>query len=331
MQSLTRRRLVAGATALVSAAGSGAAQADDAFPERPVRFVMPAVAGTGADVMTRVLLEVMTRQTGKTFIVDNKPGAGGAIGTQHAATQPADGYTLLYGGPNITVLPAMNKVFAEQIDIRKVFEPLMIAASGPFMLVSDPRLPVRTLKELVAWVRANPTRANFGSSGPGATTHLLAELIRHRLGGFDITNVPYRGDGVAIQGVANGEVAYAVAVSASTKPFIDAGTVRALATTGATRIESMPDVPTLAEAGDLPGFEYVAWLGFFGRMGTPPARLAWLHRALANALKDPSVRPRLEALGLDPVGSEPAALRQVVERDVTMWIDFAGKVGIKPQ
>ena len=146
MQSLTRRRLVAGATALASVAGGAAAQAEDAFPERPVRFVMPAVAGTGADVMTRVLLEVMTRQTGKTFIVDNKPGAGGAIGTQHAATQPPDGYTVLYGGPNITVLPAMNKVFAEQIDIRKAFEPLMFAASGPFMLVSDPRLPVRTVK-----------------------------------------------------------------------------------------------------------------------------------------------------------------------------------------
>jgi tripartite-type tricarboxylate transporter receptor subunit TctC len=330
MTIVTRRRLLAGAAGTALAGAAGSAWADDGFPDRPVRFVMPAVAGTGADVMTRIITEIMTKQTGKVFVVDNKPGAGGAIGTQHAATQPPDGYTVLYGGPNITVLPAMNKVFAEQIDIRKVFEPLMIAASGPFVLVSDPRLPVRTVKELVAWVRANPRTANFGSSGPGATTHLLAELIRHRLGGFEITNIPYRGDGLAIQGVASGDVAYAVAVSATTKPYIDAGTVRALAVTGGTRYAGMPDVPTLAEAGDVPGFDYDAWLGFFGRAGTPPSRIAWLHRALASALKDPSVKPRMAALGLDIVASEPVALRTVVERDVKLWVDFAKKVGIQP-
>ncbi len=331
MTTVTRRRLMAGATGVASVGAIGGAVAQDGFPDRPVRFIMPAAPGTGADVMTRILIEVMTRQTGKTFVVENKVGAGGAIGTQHGATQPPDGYSVTYGGPNITVLPAMNKTFAEQIDIRKVFEPLTIAASGPFLLVSNPRLPVRTVKELVAWVRANPKTANWGSSGIGATTHLLAELIRYRLGGFEITNVPYRGDGIAIQAVASGDVAYAVAVSASTKSFIDAGTVRALATTGPTRMAALPDVPTLAEAGDLPGFDYMAWLGFFGRTGTPPARLAWMQRALVDAVKDPSVAPRLATLGLDPVGSDSATLRAVVDRDVALWRDFANKVGIKPE
>jgi tripartite-type tricarboxylate transporter receptor subunit TctC len=330
MSIVTRRRLLAGTAGTALAGAAGGTWADDGFPDRPVRFVMPAVAGTGADVMTRIILEIMTKQTGKVFVVDNKPGAGGAIGTQHAATQPPDGYTVVYGGPNITVLPAMNKVFAEKIDIRKVFEPLTIAASGPFVLVSNPRLPVNSIKDLVAWVRANPKTANFGSSGPGATTHLLAELIRYRLGGFEITNIPYRGDGLAVQAVADGDVAYAVAVSASTKSYVDAGTVRALAVTSATRYPGMPNVPTLAEAGNIPDFDYGAWLGFFTRAGTPPSRIAWLHRAMTSALKEPSIKARMDVLGLDVVASEPAALRAVVERDVKLWVDFAKKIGIEP-
>jgi tripartite-type tricarboxylate transporter receptor subunit TctC len=324
MHQPTRRRLLT--AAVLSAPASARAQAE--YPSRPVRFVLPAAAGSGVDILTRLLADLMQRQTGRSFVVDNRVGAAGAIGARHAAAQPPDGHTVFYGGPNFVILPVMNRAFAQEIDVRTAFDPVTIAGSGPFLLVSSPRVPARDLGGFLAWLRENPGRWNFATSGVGATVHLLCELFRLRAGGLEGTHVPYRGDGLAVQAVANGEAQWTIAVSGSTKPFVDAGTVRAMATTGPARMAALPGVPTLAETGLVPGIETVAWLGYFVPGGTPAARVAWLQRAIARAVHDPSLRGRLDDLGFEPVGSEPDALRAVVARDLALWAQVVEQAAI---
>jgi tripartite-type tricarboxylate transporter receptor subunit TctC len=259
MMHASRRGLLAAPLGMLARPGSAA----ETYPNRPVRFVMPASPGSGVDILTRALADVLQRRTGCTFVIDNRNGAAGAIGARHAVTQPADGYTLFYGGPNFVILPVMNRAFAREIDVRTAFDPVTIAGSGPFLLVASPKLPARDIAELVAWLKENPGRWNFATSGIGATVHLLCELFCLRAGGLQGTMVPYRGDGLAVQAVANGEAQWTIAVSGSTKPFIDAGSVRAMAVTGGSRMAALPDVPTLAETGLAPGIETTAWLAYF--------------------------------------------------------------------
>jgi tripartite-type tricarboxylate transporter receptor subunit TctC len=318
--------LTAAAAATVALPGLARAQSD--YPNRPVRFVLPASPGSGVDIMTRALGDVVQRQTGCAFLVDNRNGAAGAIAARHAATQAADGYTVFYGGPNFVILPVMNRAFAAEIDVRTAFDPVTIAGSGPFVLVASPKLPVGSLAEFIAWLKENPGEWNYATSGVGATVHLLCELFRLRIGSPPGTMVPYRGDGLAVQAVASGEAQWTIAVSGSTKPFVDAGSVRAMAVTGPTRMAALPDVPTLSETGLAPGIETVAWLGYFVPAGTPQARIAWLQQAIARGMHDPAMRNRLDALGFEPVGSEPAALKEVVARDLALWSRVAEEARI---
>ncbi|GGC32331.1 hypothetical protein GCM10011504_08140 [Siccirubricoccus deserti] len=324
MPDATRRRLLGAALLAppLSTLPLAAPRAQAApFPNRPIRLLLPAGPGSGVDILTRLLADLMARQTNATFVVENRPGAAGAIGARHAAAQPADGYSVFYGGPNFVILPVMSRAFSRDINVRTAFDPVTIAGSGPFLLVANPKVPAETLEEFIAWLKENPNAWNVASSGVGATVHLLGELFRLRAGIPPGTHVSYRGDGAAVQAVAQGEAHWTIAVSGSTKPFIDAGTVRALATTGPNRMAGLPDVPTMAETGLVQGLETVAWLGYFTPGGTPPDRIAWLQRAIARAMHDPSLRSRLDELGFEPVGSEPEALRAVVEREMAMWAE----------
>ncbi len=328
MPQLTRRRAITTAPALLlpgMALGQGAGAE---YPTRPIRFIIPGAAGSGVDIMTRALGEVVQRRTGAVFVVDNRPGAGGAIGARFAVGQPADGYTVFYGGPNFVILPVMNPAFAREVDVRTAFDPVTIAGSGPFVLVANPKVPAANIAELIAWLRENPGRWNYATSGVGATVHLLCELFRLRIGSPPGTMVPYRGDSAAIQAVAQGEAAWSIAVSGSTKPFADAGQVRALAVTGPERMAALPNVPTLKETGLAPGIETVAWLAYFVPAGTPPARIAWLQRTIAAGMRDPALKERLDILGFEPVGSDPATLRDVVARDLDLWARVVEEAGI---
>jgi len=318
--TLSSRRIVlaAGAAALAAPLHARAQGIQD-YPNRPVRFVLPAAPGSGVDIMTRALGDVVHRKTGRTFVVDNRNGAAGAIAARHAAVQPADGYTVFYGGPNFVILPVMNPAFAREIDVRRAFDPVTIAGSGPFVLVSSPKIPARDIVEFIAWLRENPGRWNFATSGVGATVHLLCELFRLRVGDLVGTMIPYRGDGPAVQAVANDEAQWTIAVSGSTKPFVDSGAVRAMAVTSPTRMAAMPSIPTLAETGLAPGIETVAWLGYFVPAGTPPACVDWLQRTISAGMHDPAMRERLDILGFEPAGSEPDALRKVVAQDLELW------------
>jgi tripartite-type tricarboxylate transporter receptor subunit TctC len=332
MASAMRTSIVATRRGLLATAGLAATslpvRGQQDYPNRPIRFVVPTSAGSGVDILTRVLTDCMTRQTGRAFVVDNRAGAASAIGTQHVARQPPDGYTVLYGGPNITILQILNRSFAREIDVRTAFEPITIAASGPYLFVVNPAIPVRTLPEFIAWLHANPGRANYATTGIGATMHLMSELFRQLAGKPVVTMVPYRGDGLAVQAVASGEAQYAIAVSGTAKPFVDSGMVRALVATGPTRMPSLPEVPTIAETGAVTEFDIVAWLGYFAPAGTPPDRIAWLQRAIAAAVRDPAVEARLADLGFAPVASDPGSLRAVVERDVVLWTRVAESAGL---
>lgn len=327
---VTRRHALAAmlpALTLATARRAGGQETGD-YPNRPVRFLLPAAPGSGVDIMTRALADVVHRATGRSFLVDNRPGAAGAIAARHAATQAPDGYTVFYGGPNFVILPVMNRAFAQAVDVRTAFDPVTIAGSGPFVLVANPKVPAVNIVEFVAWLRENPGRWNYATSGVGATVHLLCELFRLRAGNLVGTMVPYRGDGPAVQAVAQGEAQWTIAVSGSTKPFVDSGQVRAMAVTGPTRMAALPAVPTLAETGLAPGIETVAWLGFFVPAGTPPARIGWLQRSIAAGMHDPAMKDRPDILGFDPVGSEPAALREVVARDLDLWARVVVEAGI---
>ncbi|MCO6419865.1 tripartite tricarboxylate transporter substrate binding protein, partial [Siccirubricoccus sp. KC 17139] len=285
----------------------------------------------GVDLLTRVLADCMGRQTGHTFVVDNRPGAASAIGTQHVARQPPDGYTLLYGGPNITILQVLNRSFAREIDVRTAFAPVTVAASGPYIFVVNKDVPARTLPEFIAWLQANPGRGNYATTGTGATMHMMSELFKQLAGNPSVTMVPYRGDGLAVQAVASGEVQYAIAVTGSAKPLVDSGMVRPLVVTGPRRMAGLPEVPTISEVGVVTQLDIVAWLGYFAPAGTPPERIAWLQQAIARALYDEGVQGRLADLGFAPVGSEPAALKAVVERDVALWTRVAKEAGLEAE
>ena len=319
MRLLTRRHAIRAAPVLLCPAIARGQGAGADYPTRPVRFVIPGPAGSGVDIMTRALGEVVQRRTGAVFVVDNRAGAAGAIGARFAATQAPDGYTVFYGGPNFVILPVMNPAFAREIDVRTAFDPVTIAGSGPFVLVANPKVPAANIVEFIAWLRENPGKWNYATSGVGATVHLLCELFRLRIGSPPGTMVPYRGDSAAIQAVANGEAAWSIAVSGSTKPFADAGQVRALAVTGPERMAALPGVPTLKETGLAPGIETVAWLAYFVPAGTPAGRTAWLQRTIAAGMRDPALKDRLDILGFEPVGSDPAALRETVARDLALW------------
>jgi hypothetical protein len=233
---------------------------------------------------------------------------GWSDGGAHVAfiSDASFGCTRLYGGPDIAILPAMNPAFAREIDVRTAPDPVIVAAAGPYRLLAAPQLPVRGVADLAAWLRANPGRGNSASSGSGATAHLIAELLRQRTEGLRVTHVPYRGDAPAVQVVAAGEAHYLFAVSGTAKPLVDAGVVRALATTGAQRLPTLPDVPTMIESG-YPAFQVVAWLGFFAPPGTPAERTAWLYQAMA------------------------AALRAFVERDMPLRARVAATAGLRAE
>ena len=326
--TVSTRRLVLQTAPVLAMPGLALGQASGEYRNRSIRFVIPGAAGSGVDIMTRALGEVVQRRTGALFVIDNRAGAGGAIGARFAVTQPPDGYTVFYGGPNFVILPVMNQAFAREVDVRSAFDPVTIAGSGPFVLVANPQVPATNIAEFIAWLKENPGRWNYATSGVGATVHLLCELFRLRIGGPPGTMIPYRGDSAAIQAVANGEAHWSIAVSGSTKPFADAGQVRALAVTSPARSSALPGVPTLRETGLAPGIETVAWLAYFVPAGTPVARIAWLQRTIAAAMHDPALKDRLDILGFEPVGSEAAALREVVARDLALWSQVVLEAGI---
>ncbi|MGZ5697926.1 MAG: Bug family tripartite tricarboxylate transporter substrate binding protein [Usitatibacter sp.] len=272
-----------------------------AYPTRPVKLVVTYPPGGSSDLLARILGQKLAELWGQPVIVESKPGAAGSIGMDYAAHQPADGYSFVIGnlGP-VTVNPLLSKV---PYDVERDFVAVSLISTGPNILVVNSATPVKSLGELVAYARANPSKVNFGSSGPGSVAHLSGEMFKN-IAKLDITHVAYKGGILAVQDLVAGHVQIVFSDALPAMQFIKSGRLRALATTGPERSPSMPDIPTCAESG-MPGLVAVNWWGVLLPAGTPTAVVQKFHADLVKVLRDADLRERFAQLGVDAVSSSP--------------------------
>lgn len=316
------------AASLALALGPAHAQAPAAdYPNKPVKIIVPFPPGGTSDVMGRLIAEELAKQLKQPFVVDNKGGAGGAIGTGEAARAPADGYTLLLSGIGSNAVihgfasPKPSYTEADFVHISQL-------AAGPNVLVVHPSFPARTFKEFVAWVKANPGKFSYGqviaSSG-----HLTTEYLK-QTAQLDMVGIPYKGGGPALSDVLANQIPGMFTNQDAVLPHVKAGKVRPLVVTSAQRNPLYPDVPTVAESG-YPGFTAVSWTGLSAPKGTPKAVIDRLEAAMTKAFSEPAVRARLEASGFVVVASKSAEFTRFVDAEVARWTKVIHTGGLKSQ
>jgi tripartite-type tricarboxylate transporter receptor subunit TctC len=327
MDALFRRRRFS--AALVAAAALGLAApgaAQDNWPSRPVRIVVPFAAGGATDVVARSLAKELGDLWGQPVVIDNRGGAGGNIGAEVVAKSPPDGYTLLMAsGSILTVNP---HIYAKlPFDAKKDFVPVTNVASGPQLVVVHPGVAAKNVAELVALAKAKPGGVNFGSAGIGSQTHMAAENFVDAAG-IQATHVPYKGEAPALADVIAGQIQFAVPNIAAAAPHVQSGTVRALAVTSLTRSPMLPDVPTVAESG-IAGFENTGWFGLLAPAGTPQTVVNRVHADTVKALERRELKERLSGLGMAPVGNTPAAFASAIDDESKRWEKVVKSRGLK--
>jgi tripartite-type tricarboxylate transporter receptor subunit TctC len=297
--------------ALALLAFASLARADD-YPSKPIRFVVPYPAGGPLDTVARLLGQKVSESMKQPIIVDNRPGAGGNIGADFVAKAAPDGYTILMGA---VATHAINPTLYSHIPYDPVadFMPVTQVASTPNVLVVNPSLPAKNVREFIAYAKANPGKLNFGSGSTGSAGHLAGELFK-TMAGVDMTHVPYKGAGPAMQDLVAGQIQLMFDNLASSLGQIRAGKVRALAVTTAKRTSLAPDLPTIAESG-LPGFDINTWFGVFVPAKTPQPIVDRLHAEFTRALAMPDVRQKMIDLGAEPVGSTPAEFAALIRSE----------------
>jgi len=312
--------------ASIAALGASSVFAQDAYPSKPVRLVVPYPPGGASDITARLLGQKLSELWGQQVVVDNRPGANGIVALEHVAKQPADGYTLLFAnlGPN-AINPA---VYAKlPYDPIKDFTPITLTTLVPQVLVASPTLEAKTLKEVIEYARANPGKLNYGTGGNGSANHLGVELIA-MTAGVQFTTVPYKGDAQAMTDTMSGQVAMSMPTVPAALPQIKAGKLRALAVGTKTRVAALPDVPTMAEAG-VAGYESASWGGVMGPGGMPAPLAARIHGDLARALTAPDVQEKLAAQGATVVATGPAEFTQFLAEEIRKWDRVAKKANIR--
>ncbi|KCB52682.1 tripartite tricarboxylate transporter family receptor [Bordetella hinzii 1277] len=288
-------RLIAGLA--LGLAAIAAAQAADNYPDHPIRLIATYGPGSSIDIIARLVAKPLGEQLGQPVIVENKPGAGGDLGTDIVAKSAKDGYTIGFAsaGP-ITVNPNARKKMP--YDALKDLAPVALVATGPNVILVNPSLPVKNLQELIAYIKANPNKVNFASAGVGTSGHIAGELFQH-LSKTEILHVPYKGNSDAITDTLGGRTQMVISGVPPILSFVKSGQLRALAVADSKRSPLLPDVPTVAEAG-LPGAESVAWYGIVAPAGTPAAVLARLHDEITKAVNSPDVQEKFSGLGIVP-------------------------------
>jgi tripartite-type tricarboxylate transporter receptor subunit TctC len=292
----------------LSAVGTALAQS---YPDKPIRLVVPYPPGASTDAVGRIVGQKLSANIGQTVIVDNRAGASGNIGTEFVGRSAPDGYTFVMG---TDATHASNSFLTANptFDPIKDFTPLAIVAMNPIALVVHPSVPAKDLNELVAWIKANPGKGGFGSSGTGSPHHLAGELLKARTGA-PLIHVPYRGGGPALNDLMGGQISLLFASAITVVPHIQSGKVKAIALTSAKRSGILPNVPTMGESLD--GFEMPSWLAFFGPAKMPDAVTRRLSDELVKVLSDPDVRARLTAAGMDVVAGGQAELTELQRRE----------------
>jgi tripartite-type tricarboxylate transporter receptor subunit TctC len=296
------------------------------YPDRPVRVVIPWPPGQATDLAARIVGEKLSQQLGQPFVFDNRPGAGGAIGTEAVAKAAPDGYTLLASssGP-MSIMPNLQKI---PYDPLKDLSPISLTARAPFALIVNPSFPAANAREFVAMVRANPGKYTFASSGTGATAHLFGELF-NSMAKLNAVHVPYKGSAPALTDLIGGQVTYAIETVASVLGHYKSGRVKVLGVTTARRTASMPDVPALAEAADIPGYDVAAWIGYHAPAGTPRTIVVRLANEILKAMQAPDMRERYIALGLDQATSTPDELAVYMRTEQERYGTIIRNAGIK--
>jgi tripartite-type tricarboxylate transporter receptor subunit TctC len=296
------------------------------YPNRPVKVIIPWPPGQATDLAARIVGEKLSQQLGQPFIMENKPGAGGAIGTEMVARSAPDGYTLLAAssGP-ISIMPNLQKIPYEPL---KDFAPVSLIAAAPFALVVAANFPASNAHEFLALVRANPGKYTFASSGTGATAHMFAELF-NSMAQLKVVHIPYKGSVPALTDVIGGQVAYAVETVAATGSFIKSGKLKTFGVTSARRSAALPEAPTLAEAADLPGYDCAAWIGYAAAAGTPREILARLAAEIQKAVQAADLKDRYVTLGMDTASNTPDEMMAMMRREQERYGQIVKAAGIK--
>ena len=309
-----RLLLVAAITAFAGTAALPVA-AQEQWPARPVRFVVPFAAGGSTDVIARMVAQKLSAKWGQSVVIENKLGAGGSVGADAVAKSPADGYTLLFHSGAIAINPHVYKRMP--FDTEKDLVPITNVASGPMIIVVSDRSSIKSLKELITTAKQKPGTVNFGSAGVGSQVHMAGENFA-KAAGVDITHVPYKGEAIAFNDLIAGQLQMMVGNFAAASALIGPGRLRPVAVTGKTRSPQLPDVPTASEAG-LPGFENTAWFGLFAPAGTPRDVLARIQRDTAAVLGETEIKARLYVQGMQPVGNTPAEFADAMKKEHSHW------------
>jgi len=306
-----------------AAAISHAAVAAD-YPNRPVRVIVGLTAGSGVDVMARVVSQKLAAATGQPFIVENRPGAGSNIATRFAAAAVPDGYTLFVA----TVANAINATLYKnlQFDVLRDFAPVILASTAPNVLIVNPSVPARTVPELIALAKAQPGKLTMGSSGTGTSPQMTGELFRRRAK-IDIVHVPYKGGPEATAALLGGQIDTLFAITSTALPHVESAKLRALAVTSRQRSALLPQVPTVAESG-LPGFEAVTWFGFTVPTGTPRAVIDRLNSEIGKVLAMPDVKKTLAAQGIDVAGGTPEQFGAYMHDEFAKWGALVKETGM---
>ena len=318
------KRLLVVALAVCGAAFSHAVCAQG-YPNKPIKLVVPLAAGGTGDTLSRAVGEQMSKELGQPVVIENKPGAGGLVGTEYAHAAEADGYTLLSVSPSHVINPALH-ANKKTYDPLKDFEPITVMANTHQVIVAHPSVPVNSLKELIAYAKANPGKLNYGSAGTGSATHLNMALFL-QMAGIDVVHVPYKGSTQARQDVLSGQVQLAMDGLLPLQPLIKDGRLKALAITSSKRAQSNPEIPTIGEI--VPGYASDTWYGILAPAGTPREILAKLNAAAVKALNSPAVRDRLSKLGAEPVGNSPEEFRKLLEHEQKTWTRVVKDSGAK--
>ena len=309
-------RLALTAIALCTLLAPLSASAEDAnWPTKPVKFVVPFPPGGSVDPLARLLAVRLSASMGQQFIVENKPGASGSIGTAFVAKSAPDGYNFVFVFDTHAVNPTLLPM---TFDTVKDLAPVMLIGTAPMAIATNPSKPYKTFADVIAAAKAKPNTVTFGSIGNGSMGHLTMTLLQHA-GGFTLVHVPYKGGGPMTQDALGGQIDLAVGSVAVLSPQVRSGKLRAVAVTGNKRSHSMPDVPALSEQG-FPGFSALAWWGIFAPAGTPKPILDKFHAELVKALNQPDLRKTLtEQLGMDLVVSTPEALQKFLVSEIDRW------------
>ena len=319
------RRTGATLLSLALLSGLSATAVAQSYPAKPVRLISPYAPGGGTDILARLIGQKLSENLGQPVIVENRPGAGGVIGTEIVAKAPADGYTIMLASPSpIVVAPHLHKKLAYRP--LNDLAPITLISVVPAVLAVHPSLPAKSVKELVAFAKARPAQLTFSSSGNGGTGHLAGEMLK-MMSGVDMVHVPYKGTGPATTAVLSGEVSLSFGNIISVLPHVKGGRLRAIAVTTPKRSPVLPDVPAVAET--LAGYSAGPWYGVLAPAGTPQEIISRLNQEIVKILRSPEVMKTLSAEGADPIGSSPGEFANLLKTETERWGKVVRQAGMK--